>query len=227
MKNFKLNIGWWVLSAFVLVALFSSCKKDFVQQDPGVAKIRVVNTLLSENPHDFYQDNTRLTTNAVGYGAYSNYMGAVGGYSVLWFKDALLNTASAVSDVVLANDAKYTLFLYSNGAEKFFIAGYINNDKVPAAGKFRVRFLNLCAAFDNKKLNIVDQAGLPINSQLGFGADPVYFEINTDNVLKVKVEDSAVITHIPGSEFQEGKNYLVWFDTVDGGTVQYHIVPQD
>lgn len=224
-RKTKQVVGVFLLG--LVLMSFLSCKKD-KKTDWGTAHIRFINTAASSNPQDFYQEDIKITQTPVGYGEYSNYLGIAGGYSVLWTNDAVVNKATATADAIFYDQYKYTLFCYENSESKYRLVAYINETKTPSVGKFRVRFLNICTFFnDNKPLILKDKSGLGINSGLNFGDNPVYVELQPGNEIIINVEDEGLYTTIPANTFQEGKTYLVWFDTSDGYTVNYHIVPQE
>jgi hypothetical protein len=209
-----------------LLSLFAlSCKKERIIE-VGTAQVRLVNTYQNSNPQDFYQEDIKLNAEALAYGEYSDYANVATAYSVFWTNDATTNQATSAIDAILYNEYQYTFFYYVNADAKTSIAGYINEQKTPAAGKFRVRFLNLCAAFDGQPLRIVNQDNTLINSELKFGDNPVYTELPVNTQIKVNIKNNTQITTLNAAEFEAGKTYLVWFDTYGGGDVQYHVVPQ-
>lgn len=226
MKLKKQNL-FALASLFVLSATFlTSCKKK-QEVDPGTAKLRVVNTMSNNAAQYFYQEDVNLTPKPINYGEFSDYANVVAGYGIFWSQDELSKKTAAKADVVLRDKAKYTLFLYESATDiKPMITGLEDTDKAPAAGKFRVRFVNVCAAFNGRSLVIADQSGLGVSSGLKFGDIPVYLELAVNTALKINVKDETVVTTIPVGSFVEGKTYLVWFDTLDGMFVDYHIVTE-
>src|SRR5690606_31093198 len=111
----------------------------------------------------FYQKNTKLTSTAIDYGQYSEYLSVVGGSSTFWTKNEMDDNATALSNVILYDKYKYTFFYYESAQEKPMLVGFINENKTPATGKFRVRFLNISTLFGDKTLDVVNQAGTTIS----------------------------------------------------------------
>lgn len=213
---------------FVVIGIiaFCSCKKETPVLEEGNAKVRFVNTYLNADPQDFYQNNGRLTKQPLAYGMFSEYLEVVGGKSTFWSKNAVEEKATSVIDAVLYNDNAYTLFYYENEDSKPAMVGYINQKSTPTAGKFKVRFVNLSVMFNGKPL-VVKEATNTILEGLTFAAQPSYIELSLGTEIKVNVKDNTVLTAIPPATFQAGKTYLIWFDSLDGTSVSYHVVPQE
>ncbi len=214
----------YLLALGLAITALSSCKKDETVLE-GTAKLRLVNAYLNSDPQELYQDNTKLTQQAVTYGGYSNYSEVYTGRSVFWTNGAVENKATAIIEAVLYNDNNYTFFYYENDESKPSIIGYINQTKMPAAGKFRVRFVNLSVMFNNKPL-VVNGSSSTILGALNYRDNPSYLELAVNGEIKVNLKDNAVTTTLDASKFQEGKSYTVWFDTNDGTEVGYHIIPE-
>ena len=207
-----------------LIATLLACKKDqpIVQ---GKSKIRLVNAYLNADPQDLYQENSKLGE-AVAYSSYGTYAEVNAGRSVIWTSGAVENKATAATDVVLYADNNYTLFYYENKSAKPAIVGYINQTTQPAAGKFKVRFVNLSVMFNDKPL-VITSTTATITSGLNYGDNPTYTEFIVGTSLNVNVKDKTAITALDTEKFQSGKNYTVWFDSNDGLEVGYHVVPEN
>ncbi len=214
----------WLISTMVL----GSCKKETPVMEEGNAKVRFVNSYFNADPQDFYQDNQKLTNQPIEYAAYGNYVTVKSGQTVLWSNSATETKATAAIDAILYGNAQYTLFYYQTKDAKPAIAGYINEPKIPAAGKFRVRFLNLALTFEDRSLivkSINNSATVP-DLTLKFGDYPVYSELIVGTEIAVNVSEKNVLTRFGLNEFKEGKIYLVWFDTLDGVKVDFHVIEQ-
>lgn len=218
--------------AFVLVVMgtmvLGACKKETPVMEEGSAKVRFVNSYVNADPQDFYQDNQKLTNQPIEYAAYGNYVTVKSGQTVLWSNNATEAKATAAIDAILYGNAQYTLFYYQTKEAKPAIAGYINEPKIPAAGKFRVRFLNLALTLEDRSLivkSINNSATVP-DLALKFGDYPMYSELLVGTEIIVNVSEKNVLTRFGINEFKEGKIYLVWFDTLDGVKVDVHVVEQ-
>ena len=94
------------------LVMFSACKKDPPILEEGIAKVRFVNAYMNADPQDFYQNERKLTANALGYSEYSNYIDLKSGQSVIWSNNVVENKATAVIEGVLYSDSQYTLFYF-------------------------------------------------------------------------------------------------------------------
>lgn len=214
------------LTLFLSVAIFVvACKKESIVV-AGKSKARFVNAYLNADPQEFYQDDLKLTPQAIAYGEYSAYSEVNSGRSVFRSNGVVENKATSFADALLYSDYNYTLLYYENKESKPAIAGYINEEKVASAGKYRVRFVNLSAMFNDKPLVIVGQKNTMINSALNYGDNPIYSELPVGGEVKISIKDGSAVTVLDQSKFEEGKSYLVWLDTPDGVVVSYHVVPQ-
>lgn len=217
-----------ILTMFVvLMAVMSSCKKDndeiIVQGD---AKVRVVNTVQGSSPQDFYQGDNKISTSAVAYGEASNYYTVKAGSSSLLFKNASSSTTTASTNVSIAQNAMVTVFYYADGSGATKVDGVADDNTAPASGKARVRFINLGASFNNS-INIVTATSTALVSGLNYQNSSSYYSIDANTSLAVNVIGSATITTIPGTTFQSGKNYTIWFDAANTTTANYHVIVQN
>ncbi|WP_171047859.1 DUF4397 domain-containing protein [Pedobacter xixiisoli] len=208
------------------LVMFSACKKDPPILEEGIAKVRFVNAYMNADPQDFYQDQEKLTNNAIAYLEYSDYLTVKSGQSVIWSNNAIENKATAAVDGILYNGYQYTLFYFQTKDSKPAIAGYINEVKTPASGKFKVRFLNLSTSFNDKPLVITGANTTVINAALNYGDNPIYTELPVNSEIKVGIKDNSNVTILNVNEFKEAKSYSIWFDTTDGVKVNYHVVQQ-
>jgi hypothetical protein len=219
----------FIIALVCLVAvLISSCKKS----DPepivyGDAKVRVVNAVSASQAQDFYQGDNKISTTALAFGASStSYYTVGGGPSTLTFKNTGTSTATASSSVGLEGGASYTIFYYTNSAGNAAITGAMDDTAAPAAGKAKVRFVNLGFTLSNS-LNIAYTAtSALIIGNLGT-AFSNYYSLDPALDLSVTVAGAPVSLVVPGTNFVAGKIYTVWFDAVTTTTVNYHVVVQN
>lgn len=214
-----------ILFLLLIAAGLLGCKKDKPVMEEGKARVRFVNAYLNSDPQELYQENTKLTPEAVAYGTYSGYAEVNSGRSIFWSNGTVENKATSAIEAVLYGDNAYTLLYYQNESSKPSIVGYINQANAPAAGKFKVRFVNLSVMFNNKPL--VVNTNNTVLARLNFGDNPSYSELAFNTEVKVYVKDNTKITSLDKTKFQEGKNYFVWFDTLDGAEVDYHVVQEN
>lgn len=228
----KINKNSFSKAVLILVLLFISCKKSNPPVVWGTAQIRFVNTVIDSAPYDLYHGTLKLTEDPIFYDEYTGYVEAPAGRSVLWAVNNLTNEAVTYEEATLFNGSSYTFFYAETSENKPFVKGYVNDKSLPVVGNYRVRFLNIAGDLEDKTLTIMREDGANLNSALAFADVPSYYQIPVGEGIKVNItnveeDDDHLVTTIPGSSFQAGKIYLVWFDTTDGATIDYHILPQD
>ncbi|SFG76480.1 DUF4397 domain-containing protein [Pedobacter insulae] len=228
MKTNNFQIATKLLLITILsTTLFLSCKKN---EDEvivyGDAKFKVVNAVQGSSAQDFYQGDTKVTTTAVAYGEVSDYLTVKAGTSTISFKTAGTQTVNASNTVGANTDINYTLFYVNNLNGSGEIIGFADSNAQPASGKAHVRFLNLGGVLTNA-INISVNSGQELLTGLAFGKISNYGAIDANVDLKFSLVGSVSSTVIPGSSFQSGKTYTVWFDAANTTTAQYHIVAQN
>lgn len=209
-------------------AIISSCKKDDdVDNTPvvfGDAKLMAVNAVQGSTAQDVYQGDTKISTTAVTYGNTTGYITVKGGYSTISFKNTGSTTINTSRNVGFATGSSSTIYYYSNGSGSV-LAGEVADDlTVPAAGKASVTFLNLGVGLNNTvNVNIASSGALLI-SGLAFQtlSSTKIIDANTD--LNFNVVGVTTASTIPGSTFQSGKIYTVWFDAASSTSANYHVV---
>ncbi|MFN0291721.1 DUF4397 domain-containing protein [Pedobacter helvus] len=226
-SRLKIRKAGFVLGVMSTIVL-GACKKETPVMEEGNTKVRFVNSYFNSDPQDFYQGNQKLTNQAVEYAAFGDYLPVKSGQTVLWSNSATEGKATAAIDAILYGNAQYTLFYYQTKDAKPAIAGYINEAKIPATGKYRVRFLNLALAFEDRSLIVksINNTATVLDLALKFGDYPVYSELPVGTEIAVNVSEKNVLTGFGVNEFKEGKIYLVWFDTLDGVKVDFHVIEQ-
>lgn len=210
------------------VAVMSSCKK--LDSTPIVyanAQARVVNTISTSSPQDFYQGDSKLTTSSVAYGNNSSsYLTIGGGPSIVSFRNTGSGTITVSKSIGVEEGVYYSIYLYTNGSGNADIAGFYDDTTAPASGKAKVRFINFGFSLNNS-LNITNSGtGALISGNLG-NVSSSYYAIDANTSLGVTVIGSPTTAIIAGSNFVSGKIYSVWFDAASASTVNYHIVTEN
>lgn len=224
--------------SFLLIALgaftvsLSSCKKDFGEDiqpiEYGNAKISVTNTVSGSNAQDFYQNDTKISTSAVAYAETSTYYTVKAGTSIISFRNAGSTAVTASLQAGLNTDLSYTAFYYVDPSGTARITGFSDDQTAPAAGKIKVRFVNLAPALNNT-LNVSLADNTAIVNGLSFG------NVNTDGyktldataALQVSVVNSGISVPIPATNFTAGKIYTIWFDAATTTTAKFHVIQQN
>ncbi|RYF13024.1 MAG: DUF4397 domain-containing protein [Flavobacteriales bacterium] len=225
-NNLKTN----TLIAIIGISLISlsSCKKDNVNNDPiefGDAKLKVVNAVQGSASQDFYQGDTKLSTTPIAFGESSPYLTVKAGNSVISYRNTGTTTATATSSLGVYTNDSYTIFYVSSATGAGSIVGFPDDLVAPATGKAKLRFVNLGAALNNT-INVSLAGGTALVTGLQYGRSTTYGVIDANTALTANVLGSATIS-IPGSTFQSGKIYTIWFDAASTTTINYHVVEQN
>ncbi len=216
-----------ILMAVTLLGL-SSCKK-IKQEEPviGDAKMRVINTVSGSGGQDVYQNDTKISTSPIGYGQHTEYLTIKGGVSsTIFLKNQGTQVVSASTIASPYANVSYTLFYYSNATGGGSFTGFADDNTAVAAGKARVRFMNLGSILSNY-INVNVTGGNAIISGLAYGYLSAYNTIDANTSLTVNVIGATETKVIPGAEFESGKIYTVWFDAANTNMVNYHVVAQN
>jgi hypothetical protein len=229
MKTFNKKSAIILTLLFIGTILISSCKRE----DPepivyGNANIRIVNAVVGSVDQDFYQGDTKLSTSAIPYGGYSSYLTVKAGPSTISYRNTGLTTISASTNIGIDDNASYTAFIYSNVTGAKQITGFQDDPALPAAGKARVRFVNLGAAFNNTiNVSYATPGGAPLATGLLYLYASGYSSIDPGLDLSVTVLNAPTSAVIPGSNFVAGKIYTVWFDAATSTSANYHVIIQN
>lgn len=204
----------------------SSCKTD----DPepivyGDASVRVVNAVPGSAAQDFYQGGTKVSTTAVAYGNYSDYLTIKGGNSTIQFKNTGTTTLTAQSPLGAETGSRFTVFYFTDGTGAGQVRGF-GNDPTAVAGKVKIRFYNLGSAFGSTPISVTLAGGTGLLSGLTFPNVSGYGNIDAGVDLSVTLLGSAPFT-ISGNQFVAGKIYTVWFDAASATAANYHIIQEN
>ncbi|TKC02487.1 DUF4397 domain-containing protein [Pedobacter cryotolerans] len=224
--------------AFVLIALsafavlLSSCKKDVEQEiepiEYGNAKMSVTNTVSGSNAQDFYQNDTKLTTAAVAYAQTSPYLTLKAGNSVISFRNAGSTAVSVALQAILNTDLSYTVFYYVDQSGTARMNGFSDDQTAPAAGKIKVRFVNLAPALNNTlNVSLADNTALVNGLSFGNANTNGYLVLDATAALQVSVVNSGISVPIPATNFTSGKIYTIWFDAATTTTAKFHVIQQN
>lgn len=229
--NKKIALSLIALSTFAVI--LSSCKKnteeDIQPIEYGNAKMSVTNTVSGSNAQDFYQNDTKISTSPVAYAQTSTYYTVKAGTSILSFKNTGSTVISAAIQPGLNTDFSYTVFYYVDLSGTAKITGFSDDQTAPAAGKIKVRFVNLAPALNNT-LNVSLADNTALANGLSFGnVSPQngYLTLDATAALQVSVVNSGISVPIPATNFTAGKIYTIWFDAATTTTAKFHVIQQN
>ncbi len=134
------------LSAVVLLA--SACVK--AKTDPtGEAHIRFVNAVVGSPSQDVYINSVLVSSGKIPYGGQTQYMTYTSGISEIVFVDGTTHISQAAEDYGSDIGDYATFYFYGNLQGTLSAGGIKDNMTPPAAGKAKVRFINLDYNYTN------------------------------------------------------------------------------
>lgn len=227
------KIALKLIALSTIAVLTSSCKKNLEEDiqpiEYGNAKMSVTNTVSGSNAQDFYQNDTKLTTNAIAYAQTSPYLTLKAGNSVISFRNAGSTAVSASIQAGLNTDLSYTAFYYVDLSGTARITGFSDDQTAPAAGKIKVRFVNLAPALNNTlNVSLTDNTALANGVSFGnISPQNGYLTLDATAALQVSVVNSGISVPIPATNFTSGKIYTIWFDAATTTTAKFHVLQQN
>jgi hypothetical protein len=201
MKRF-LFVG---LSAVVLLA--SSCVKP--KNDPtGDIHLRFVNSVVGSPSQDIYINGLLAISGKLPYGAQTAYGTYKSGINEIVFVDGVTKISQAAEDYGSEIGDYATVYFFATPQGTLSAGGIKDIMTAPAAGKARIRFLNLDYNLSAAMVMTV-VGGANLFTSLPFGTASTYFDVDPGT----KFQPSAsTVTNAPVLDFglQAGKIYTVW-----------------
>jgi hypothetical protein len=201
MKRF-LFVG---LSALVLLA--SSCVKQ-KNTPTGEAHVRFVNAVVGSPSQDVYVNSVLVSSGKIPYGGQTSYMTYTAGINEIVFVDGITHISQAAEDYGSDIGDYATVYFFGTLQGTLSAGGIKDIMTAPAAGKARVRFLNLDYNLSNAMIMTL-VGGANLYTSLPFGTASTYFEVDPG----AKFQPSATgVTTAPVIDFnpKAGKIYTVW-----------------
>lgn len=203
-----------ILSGLIAVTmLVSSCSKnDNKIVVEGEAKVMVANSASGSQPQDFYLSSTKLTASAVVYNESTSYITTPAGNDLkAEFKNSGSTTANFTGYVNLASGENYTFFYTSTVNGSGNSSAVFKDDKTsPAAGKAKVRFVNLAQGLASA--NLIVSGGASWASNVAFGTASNYFEVDPGTFTLQTVLSTSISTtaNLGSFTLQAGKIYTIY-----------------
>lgn len=191
----------------VVVLLTSSCVKP-KNAPTGDAHVRFVNAVVGSPSQDVYINSKLVSTGKLPYGAQTPYITYTAGISAMVFVDGITHISQASEDYGSDIGDYATVYFFSNLQGVLSAGGIKDNMTLPAAGKARVRFINLDYNLTNAMIMTV-VGGSNLFTSLQFGTASPYYEVDPGT----KFQPSATgVTTAPVMDFnlQAGKIYTIW-----------------
>ncbi len=207
-----------------LVLYISSCKKDN-DDNATTASLTLVNSVEGSTAQDVYFGDSKANTSAIAYGSAASNVSTTTGTKTVAFKNTGTNTTTASTSVNVSTNSSTSLFLVKQSNGSYAVTLYAN-DNTSVSGKARVRFINVAPLLTGT-VNVTTATGVALISALNFAASSAYQTIDANTAFNVNMTGSLEVTSISGTEFQAGKIYTVWFDSIISTKVKYHVVVQN
>jgi hypothetical protein len=226
MKNntIKLQSLFILLLAGIGMA-FTSCSKDNNAGDTPSAHIRVINAFEGSASQDLYLDNTKITTSAVAYANFTGYLSALAGSHTAKFSNSGSATANVSLSLTLQPSNYYSIYYTSNDTIK---TAFVTHDDItaPAAGKAKVRFVQLSAATASAvDFGITASTKLVTNLARQVVSD--YYQVDANTSFSLYATGSeTVLLSIPTS-VQAGKTYTVYISGATALSLSAHVITED
>lgn len=206
--------------ALVIIALFSSCKKNDID-DTGQFRLKVVNASPTAGPQTFTLAGTVLVSNGLDYNQASDYITSPSGTRLVGeFKNQGTNSVFASGEIWTANNITQTVYLAGQGS-KARVKVFTDNLDVPNNGQVKVKFIDFS---DNGPSTVKIRNGsgdeladaLPRNEDSGYkNIPPGDFTVQISTVTG---NNNVVRFVVPN--LQAGKIYTIYFtDATDGSMV--------
>ncbi|MFD2144469.1 DUF4397 domain-containing protein [Mucilaginibacter antarcticus] len=168
-----------------------------------------LNAVVGAPAHDVYIADKKVISSGLSYGVISPYIKYTSGINLMAFVDPSTNITSASENYGSDIGDQATLFLYANFQGRLTAGGIKDNMTAPAAGKARVRFINLHYNLTSAMIVSI-QGGAQLFTELPFGSASAYFEVAPST--KFTTQATGVTTNpVIDLNIQAGKIYNVWF----------------
>ncbi|TDQ09520.1 DUF4397 domain-containing protein [Pedobacter metabolipauper] len=215
--NFK-STAKMLIAALTLSAVMISCTKNDEYYQQPISGLSVIHASPTTELLDFYVDNTKANTADFAYTNKIDYLNLYSGNRRLSISKKG-TTTSVISEMFnLDPQFGYSLFVIDRfEAAKFLL---LKDDlTAPAAGKARVRFVNLSPDAAALNLNIAGKDTDLFTNKL-FKEYSTFEPIDAaDNVtFNVKGADGTVETKIENVKIESGKIYTIWVKGLKAAT---------
>jgi hypothetical protein len=188
------------------VVLLASCVKE-KKTAIGEAHVRFVNAVINSPAHDVYINDKKVSSGVLSFGAVTPYISYTSGINAMGFVDPVTGTINAQENWGSDIGDYSTLYFYGTLDGRLTAGGIKDNLTAPAAGKARVRFINLDYNL-TKALTVTLVGGTDFFNTLTFASASPYYEVNPG----AKFQPSATgvkVAPVIDLNIQAGKIYNV------------------
>lgn len=200
------------IAALAGIALsFSACKSNDTPS-PGIAALAITYAVPDGENVNFYLDNAKVNASPFSFGNKVDYFQVYEGIRNARVHKANDNNVVLNEDINLIPGEYYSLYIVNKVANIEYL---LINDKVtssPAAGKAKVRFLNL--APDATALDLVIEGETAKFENKAFKGYTEFTDVAENNTATLKLinraNGNAVVATLNDVELKSGSIYSVW-----------------
>lgn len=201
-----------LLAALVITLGLSSCMKDDFEDTPIlISGLSLVHASPTTEKLDVYIDNTRASIDDFAFGNKMDYLRAYSGDRTITVTKKGLTTRLTSDVVKLVPDFGYTVFV----VDKFDAIDLLtlqDDLALPAAGKAKVRFVNLSP--DGGALNLaINGAATDLADNRAFKEFSAFVSVDAAENVTFNVKNKAtgaVEATISGVKIEDGKIYTIY-----------------
>ena len=209
-----------LFTLLLVIAGFSSCKKDDNNDVSGKAYIRATNTAEVSAPQDFLVDD-QVNQSALAYSQSTAYVEVKAGSRALKFRSTGTTTVNSTSSLNTSAGNYYSVFYLDDKTT----ATYQDDQTTPQSGKARIRFINLSSAV-NSNVDFGLSAGNKLVTALANKVASAYYEVDAATSFSLYAAGSStVMLNIPVT-IQAGRIYTVYVSGATQLTLSYHLIVQ-
>lgn len=201
-----------LLTAFVITLGLSSCMKDDFENTPlSISGLSLVHASPTTEKLDVYIDNTRASIDDFVFGNKIDYLRAYSGDRTITVTKRGLITRLTSDVVKLVPDSAYTVFMVDK-FETIDILTLKDDLTKPAAGKAKIRFVNLSP--DGGPLNLaINGAATDFVDNKAFKENSAFLPIDAAEKVTFNVKNKAtgiVEATITDAKIEDGKIYTIY-----------------
>jgi hypothetical protein len=201
-----------LLAALVITLGLSSCMKDDFENTPiSISGLSLVHASPTTEKLDVYIDNTRASIDDFAFGNKMDYLRAYSGDRTITVTKKGLTTRLTSDVVKLVPDFGYTVFV----VDKFDAIDLLtlqDDLALPAAGKAKIRFVNLSP--DGGALNLaINGAATDLADNRAFKEFSAFVSVDAAENVTFNVKNKAtgaVEATISGVKIEDGKIYTIY-----------------
>jgi hypothetical protein len=207
----KRTMMWFVTYVMIfLTVLLTSCSKDddADQPMPDVIAFSVIHASPDAGDVDFFFDNMQVNSNGYGFLKRLGYFGSYAGYKKLEVKAPGIGRLLLGENVAMKGNTTYSIYI-AGKKEKLEYVITEDDLTLPAAGKAKIRFVNLSP--DADAIDLGTPGNPPLFSGNNYKASTIFQEISAGTVnLELRNATGFVTATSTGVKLESGKIYTIY-----------------